>query len=281
MGSEDRTVDPGTFPILAVELTPGWEVRHLLYGEEITIGRDNANRICIPNEFVTHFHAKLIRSQDTLTVVDLGSANKTRVNGRVVTREILNYGDEIQFGGIKCRLIPPASPESPGLSRPPTDRTVEARDREIAMGTVTEKTRAPPPPRYLKYWARFSSYKLSKYLVIIIIVILTLLAVVTALTLRKRLGPSGNPSGDFAVPRVFPTGQTVLAFSPMQPARRPEADTSNPIQAALICILHPKLQAEGTAPQCRIRTYKGKESSLAIRPSYKASAAAATRRILL
>lgn len=99
--------------LLIVTSPEGEEVEHLLRGREITVGRDPSNRICIPHHFVSQFHAKIVQSGDTITVVDLGSANKTRVNGRPIVHKSLKEGDEIQFAGVSCRLTrsdPAASP---------------------------------------------------------------------------------------------------------------------------------------------------------------------------
>ena len=73
------------------------------------MGRDPANDICIPDHLVSKFHAKLLVSNRSVTVVDLDSVNKTRVNGKIVTHSALCYGDEVQFARIKCELLPDSS----------------------------------------------------------------------------------------------------------------------------------------------------------------------------
>jgi len=80
-------------------------VRHLIPGREATIGREPTNDICIPDPLVSKHHAKIIVSNHSVTVFDLGSANKTRVNGQIVAQAAVGYGDELQFARVKCRLV--------------------------------------------------------------------------------------------------------------------------------------------------------------------------------
>ena len=79
-------------------------MRHTILGREITIGRDRSNRICISDHFVSKFHAKLIVHDRIFTLVDLGSANGTRVNGREIRESQVAIGDQIQFAEVSCRL---------------------------------------------------------------------------------------------------------------------------------------------------------------------------------
>lgn len=69
------------------------------------MGRDPENDICIPHHLISKFHAKLLISNQSVTVVDLDSANKTRLNGQVVTQATVRYGDELQFARVTCRLV--------------------------------------------------------------------------------------------------------------------------------------------------------------------------------
>jgi pSer/pThr/pTyr-binding forkhead associated (FHA) protein len=91
-------------PVLVVFDGDGKERRHLIRGREATIGRDVGNDICIRDHLVSKVHAKLLISNQSVTVVDLDSVNKTRVNGGIVTHSALRYGDEVQFARVKCRL---------------------------------------------------------------------------------------------------------------------------------------------------------------------------------
>ena len=92
-------------PCLIVSDHEGRPVRHLIPGREATIGREPTNDICIPDPLVSKHHAKIIVSNHSVTVFDLGSANKTRVNGQIVAQAAVGYGDELQFARVKCRLV--------------------------------------------------------------------------------------------------------------------------------------------------------------------------------
>jgi pSer/pThr/pTyr-binding forkhead associated (FHA) protein len=92
-------------PCLLVPDSEGRLVPHPIRGREATIGREPSNDICISDPLVSKAHAKVIVSNHSVTVFDLGSVNKTRVNGQVVTQSAVRYGDEIQFARVKCRLV--------------------------------------------------------------------------------------------------------------------------------------------------------------------------------
>ena len=89
----------------------------------MTIGREPTNDICIPDPLVSKHHAKIIVSNHSLSLFDLGSVNKTRVNGQVVEQAALRYGDELQFARVKCQLtiareVAPGTLEAPGPAVP-------------------------------------------------------------------------------------------------------------------------------------------------------------------
>jgi len=96
---------PKAYPCLVVSGLEGNSIRHVIMGREATIGRDLNNDICIRDPLVSKQHAKIIISNHSVTVFDLGSANKTRVNGQVVSQATLRYGDELTFARVKCSLV--------------------------------------------------------------------------------------------------------------------------------------------------------------------------------
>ena len=72
-------------------------------GEAVKIGRDDANDIALPDEGKAsrrHCQVTGVKSGGTTKyeLTDLGSTNKTRVNGKVVERKVLGHGDVIQVG---------------------------------------------------------------------------------------------------------------------------------------------------------------------------------------
>ncbi len=70
-----------------------------LEGEEIYIGRDEANDIVIADPEISRHHARLRRHGATFTVEDLGSTNGTFVDSQQVTAPTpLKNGSEIRLG---------------------------------------------------------------------------------------------------------------------------------------------------------------------------------------
>ncbi|TDI36539.1 MAG: FHA domain-containing protein [Acidobacteria bacterium] len=98
----DKQLD---YPCLIVPDPLGKRKRFPIKRREATVGRDPSNDICIPDHLVSKFHAKLLVSNRSVTVIDLDSVNRTRLNGQVVTHAAVRYGDELQFARVKCQLV--------------------------------------------------------------------------------------------------------------------------------------------------------------------------------
>jgi pSer/pThr/pTyr-binding forkhead associated (FHA) protein len=82
----------------------GTRVEFELDGEAHEVGRDEDVAIRVDEPLVSRRHASLERRGEGWVVVDLGSTNFTRVNGRRVRREHeLAHGDELSFG--RARLV--------------------------------------------------------------------------------------------------------------------------------------------------------------------------------
>ena len=96
---------PADYPCLIVPDERGRQRAHAIRRREATIGRDPSNDICIADHLVSKFHAKLLVANQSVTVIDLDSVNKTRVNGQVVSQSAVGYGDEVQFARVKCQLV--------------------------------------------------------------------------------------------------------------------------------------------------------------------------------
>jgi hypothetical protein len=76
-----------------------------LGGEVTTVGRGCGVDIRLDDPSVSRLHAELVRRGPYVYVVDLGlSRNGTRVNGRPVTRRVLDEGDVLSFGAARCRI---------------------------------------------------------------------------------------------------------------------------------------------------------------------------------
>lgn len=155
MGFDDSVAAPTNPPVLLVILPEGGEERRPLREGETTIGRDPSNHICITDHFVSSFHAKIIRSGGSLSLVDLGSANKTRVNGRPIVQKAVKCGDEIHFAGVNCRLVDPLGAtrqeresESPA-SQPTSNSQPDSESINSASDSSSTKWKPPVSKLYL------------------------------------------------------------------------------------------------------------------------------------
>jgi pSer/pThr/pTyr-binding forkhead associated (FHA) protein len=76
----------------------------LLKPNEYLVGRSWSAQIQIKDWTVSKEHAKLVCLGKTVSVEDLDSLNHTFVNGQEVKSCQAAVGDEVQFGGVRCRL---------------------------------------------------------------------------------------------------------------------------------------------------------------------------------
>lgn len=87
------------------------EVVHVL-GRRTTIGRTPDNDIRLDANFVSRHHAVVLAGPRHTVIEDLNSTNGVLVNGRRVTRTVLNEGDTVSIGPCEFRfqVRPLASP---------------------------------------------------------------------------------------------------------------------------------------------------------------------------
>jgi transcriptional regulator with GAF, ATPase, and Fis domain len=74
-------------------------------GERASIGRDQANDICVPHLAVSRSHAELRREDGGWILADLGSSNGTFLNGERIEAEPLSHLDEIRLGDLVLTFI--------------------------------------------------------------------------------------------------------------------------------------------------------------------------------
>lgn len=68
---------------------------------DATIGRALDNDVVLESNDVSRRHARLEPAGSVLRLVDLGSTNGTRVNGRRVQEHLLRDGDLVEFGSVQ------------------------------------------------------------------------------------------------------------------------------------------------------------------------------------
>ncbi len=99
---------PGTeSPRLLVVAGPRTGSEYALTEQETSIGRGGENVVVIPDISVSRKHVVIAREADRFVLIDLGSGNGTRVNGKNVERHPLVSGDDIAMGDTVVRFVEP------------------------------------------------------------------------------------------------------------------------------------------------------------------------------
>lgn len=76
------------------------------------MGRDEEADIRVDEALVSRHHARIERRAGRYFVLDLGSTNRTRVNGAAVSERELRHGDEVRFARACCRFVLEGAPPS-------------------------------------------------------------------------------------------------------------------------------------------------------------------------
>lgn len=97
---------------------------------EVLIGRGADCQVVLENAGISRNHAKIMRENGQLKVLDLHSGNGTFVNGKQVKQAVLNAGDTLRIG--KFTLYAKLSNQPPESSQPSSG----AGAAETSSGTV-------------------------------------------------------------------------------------------------------------------------------------------------
>ena len=95
-------------PGLVLLYAPNFEQLHPAYpftSREVTIGRDQINPICIPEQAVSRQHARIHQEGARFVLKDLGSRNGTLVDGGYVSSVELEHGAEIRVGDAIFKFV--------------------------------------------------------------------------------------------------------------------------------------------------------------------------------
>ncbi len=74
-----------------------------LKGDQLSVGRDSANHLCLRDRAVSRRHFTISTTDVAFHLVDLDSHNGTFVNGIPVRRKLLAHGDTIRVG--RCEMV--------------------------------------------------------------------------------------------------------------------------------------------------------------------------------
>jgi pSer/pThr/pTyr-binding forkhead associated (FHA) protein len=83
----------------------GFSVEFPLAADVLTVGRDEHAEIRVDEPLVSRHHARIERREGRYFVLDLGSTNRTRVNGAPVSERELEDGDEVRFARARCTFV--------------------------------------------------------------------------------------------------------------------------------------------------------------------------------
>ena len=79
--------------------------RRFAFGDSISIGRSDDNDIVIRDGYVSHRHARVELMNNLYVIEDLGSVNKTYVNGQEIAgRQYRQSGDISSIGTVTCQF---------------------------------------------------------------------------------------------------------------------------------------------------------------------------------
>ena len=75
----------------------GKEVQFPLFKGRLTIGRAQSNDIQLTADYISRRHAVIVTEHDVTRIIDWGSRNGVRVNGKAITEHFLTSGDRVRI----------------------------------------------------------------------------------------------------------------------------------------------------------------------------------------
>ncbi len=126
-----------------IEIRQGNDVSEYSLNEPVTsIGRGPDNTIVLKDETVSTRHARLSRSDNSISITDLGSSNGTQVNGREIDPKsavALNPGDTVAIGSFTLTLTTTSAKAPTGE----TEKKTEVGKSPAAKGEEPPSTGRP------------------------------------------------------------------------------------------------------------------------------------------
>ncbi len=144
--------------------------------EHYGVGRGPDMDIQIQDPTISTMHCELIRNEDgTYTVVDEGySTNGTRINGMIVTRQVLKPGDILQIGGVECMFEADVPTEIEPLTS--TDTCISISEETLSLNELDNV--APP------WWHRDNPHFSTIFKSVIAILTLSAIALIIFLIIK-------------------------------------------------------------------------------------------------
>lgn len=94
-----------TDPRLIAISGPAKGMTFALDDDEVSIGRDPSNRVCINDHSISRRHCLIRREDGSFRIVDLESFNGTFVNAAPVGDQSLSHGDQIAVGSVQFLFL--------------------------------------------------------------------------------------------------------------------------------------------------------------------------------
>jgi hypothetical protein len=104
----DRTMVVGAVPRASMQLqvVSGTDAASApVTGSRFVVGRLPSCGLTLDDTTVSREHAALVRRGETWWVVDLGSTNGTKVNGRRAAEQPVSVGDRLELGDVVLELV--------------------------------------------------------------------------------------------------------------------------------------------------------------------------------
>ena len=90
--------------------------------EIIKIGRLASAHLCLEDDKISRIHSVIeVSPEGNISIIDMGSAEGTFVNGKKVSRGALRVGDQITLGGLKIVLDMGAGLAAAAAAAPPNE----------------------------------------------------------------------------------------------------------------------------------------------------------------
>jgi pSer/pThr/pTyr-binding forkhead associated (FHA) protein len=116
--AQENVVSSPSESLISLNIISSGDILPLSGQKEITLGRFSEGQPIVPDidltpykayeSGVSRMHASLRADDDQVTVIDLGSANGTRINGMKITSNIpypVRHGDILTLGKFKIQIL--------------------------------------------------------------------------------------------------------------------------------------------------------------------------------
>jgi pSer/pThr/pTyr-binding forkhead associated (FHA) protein len=121
----------------------GPEQEFKLAKASISLGRANTNDICLNDARVSRSHARLELGAHGVSLIDLGSANGTRLNGVRIERATLRPGDTISLGSQQIKYEVEDLSEDIGLTQIDSEAQLSQTMSAESLPVVIDETSSP------------------------------------------------------------------------------------------------------------------------------------------